>query len=107
MEHQIKIFKISYRRDIELNSSEEEIIVELDANLINHAFNNLMNNVLKHGFNLKPIIVECNQNNGILEISVHNEGKEIPESIRNSIFDRYYKTKEATGILTKTNPIRI
>ncbi len=96
LEDQIKIFKISYRRDIVLSSSEKEIIVEVDVNLIKRAFNNLMNNALKHGLSSKQIIVECNQNNDFLKISVHNAGKEIPGSILNSIFDRYYKNEEAT-----------
>jgi signal transduction histidine kinase len=96
LEHQIKIYKISYRREIELNSKKKEIVAELDVNLIRRAFNNLMNNALKHGLPSKPISIECNQNNGFLSISVHNESKKIPEDILNSIFNRYYKVKDST-----------
>jgi signal transduction histidine kinase len=55
-----------------------------------------MNNALKHGLPSKPISIECNQNNGFLSISVHNESKKIPEDILNSIFNRYYKVKDST-----------
>ena len=96
LEQQIKIFRISFRRDIVLKKTENEVFVELDPTLISRAFNNLMNNALKHGLASKPIIVECNKHDGLLKISVHNEGKEIPENVIKSIFDRYYKTKEAT-----------
>ena len=46
LEHQIKIYKISFRRDIVLSSAKKEIIAELDVNLVRRAFNNLLNNAL-------------------------------------------------------------
>ena len=91
LEHQIKIYRISNRRDIVLDAPEKEIIAEVDVSLVRRAFNNLMNNALKHGLPSKPISVSCSRQDGMLAITVFNESKEIPESIRSSIFNRYYK----------------
>ncbi len=96
LKHQIKIYEITYKREITLESTENEIIAELDVNLIRRAFSNLLNNALKHGFASKPVSVVCSQNDEKLSISVHNEGNALPENILNSIFDRYYKTNASS-----------
>ncbi len=95
LKQQLKIYEISYKRNFTLSSTEKEIFAELDINLIRRAFNNLINNALKHGMPSKPISVVCDQNKDFVSISVRNEGKKVPENILNSIFNRYYKTEES------------
>ena len=91
LKDQVKIFKISNRRRIVLHAPEKGLMAELDVSLIRRAFSNLMNNALKYGLPSRPIEVICRPDNGMLTISVRNEGREIPQSIRDSIFNRYYQ----------------
>jgi signal transduction histidine kinase len=96
LKQQIKIYKISYKRNIELNSPHKEINVNVDVNLIRRAFNNLMNNALKHGETSKTIKVVCKLENGELIISVQNQGRTIPRETLEAIFKRYYKMNESS-----------
>ncbi len=95
IEQQVKIYKTSYKRDIKLNSNKEEIYINIDINLIRRAFNNLMNNALKHGYSSKTIFVNCELSNSYFQLSIRNEGL-IPKNKLETIFNRYYKLNEST-----------
>jgi two-component system, NtrC family, sensor histidine kinase HydH len=80
-------------------SSDQSLIVIIDPELIKQSLMNLVQNAIdavdKNG------IVEINYfkkgNNLVIEIS--DDGKGIPEKIKNKIFDLYYTTKpEGTGL---------
>ncbi len=96
LEQQVKIYKISYKRKIELESNSDEINVNVDVNLVRRAFNNLINNALRHGKTSKTIKVSCMLENDFLLLSVKNEGKTIPPEIMETIFNRYYKLDESS-----------
>lgn len=109
LEQQIKIYKIAYKRKIELESPHKEIYADVDINLIRRSINNLMNNALKHVETSKTITITCKLENGNLYISVHNKGKAVPQEILNTIFKRYYKVSASfermgnwTGICKKS-----
>ena len=95
LENEIKVYNISHKKDIELKSSLGEINVVLDVNLIRRAFNNLINNAIKHGNPSSKITVTCELDNENLSISVHNTGKPIPQEVMKTIFNRYYKIDDS------------
>jgi signal transduction histidine kinase len=95
LENEISIFKIAQHKKIELITHENEIVVEVDINLLRRAFNNLINNAIRHGDHQSDIIVSCNREDGFLIISVHNKGKTIPANLMDVIFKRYYKINDS------------
>jgi signal transduction histidine kinase len=95
LKKEINIFKIAHARNIELQSSQEVIIAEVDSNLLMRAFNNLLSNAVRHGDGSSTITVTCNLKNNSLRITVHNFGRQIPPDALDAIFGRYYKIDEA------------
>lgn len=94
---QVKIFRITYKREILMESDREEIYWNVDIDLVRRAFNNLINNAIKHGESSKAINVACHLQDGQLLISVKNQGRIIPRKTIDEIFNRYYKLNESTG----------
>lgn len=90
LESEIDIYKLAYQNQIEVQCTNSELEAELDVSLFCRAFNNLMNNALKHGSGA-TIEVNCWAKNNILSISVTNQGRIIPQTEIDNIFNRYYK----------------
>lgn len=84
--------------NINFNYSEEEIFLELDKNLINRVFMNLLMNAIIHNDKNVDINVNinsdkntnCNTNNNV-NIIIEDNGKGIKEEELNHIFERYYR----------------
>jgi len=89
--NELQVYRVTEGDLIEFNHEEDQLLVNLDPDLITRAFNNLMNNALKHGRNKSGIVVNCKVTNGKLSISIQNFGKLIPKNALESIFARYYQ----------------
>ena len=90
LRNEIRVYQVSQKSDIVLISNTDNIYFDLDVDLLIRAFNNLLNNALKHGEKGSKIVVTC-ELDGNLVIGVHNSGKVIPEEVQESIFNRYYQ----------------
>lgn len=94
LKDEIAVYRVTHRNKMELSSDRDEILVELDMTLVRRAFNNLVNNALKHGDANTKIDVACNLKDDTLSIAVHNRGGVIPDSVLKTIFNRYYQINE-------------
>ncbi len=87
---EIAVFQLVHKREISFEPEKEDIQVSVDIRLVKRAFDNLMNNAIKHSKNGTKIQVQCGIKDDHLQISIKNTG-EISETILNKIFDRYYQ----------------
>lgn len=95
---EITVYKVSQDREVEIVSNEEDIYAFVDIDLLRRAFGNLMSNSIKHSTPGSKITVSCNKHQDEVRVSVHNNGKEIPQETLDSIFNRYYQVeKRAKG----------
>jgi PAS domain S-box-containing protein len=56
---------------------------------------NLCSNAIKYGAPDKPVIINLTENAGMLEFTVHNEGKPIPEDDINKLFNYLHQAPSA------------
>lgn len=84
-----------YNNRLKLISNTHDLSVMTSGSGISRAFDNLITNAIKYGFDNTPIEATLNDINGSIEISVKNTGEVIkPEDIQN-IFDPYKRTQSA------------
>jgi len=95
LENEIAVYKLAYRNQIDIQCSDSDLEVRLDIGLFRRAFNNLMNNAIKHGA-AAPIKIRCSAENDMLAISVINQGRTITQAEMEHIFDRYYKIESGS-----------
>ena len=95
LENEIAVYKLAYRNQIDIQCSDSDLEVRLDIGLFRRAFNNLMNNAIKHGA-AAPIKIRCSAENDMLAISVINQGRTITPAEMEHIFDRYYKIESGS-----------
>lgn len=87
-------------RDIEFESTEDDIIVCLDNNLFRRAIGNLVVNALTHNPPETRVIIRVERNEqGNAIIIVRDNGKGISEKEQEELFERYYR-----GTNTKEKP---
>ncbi|GAA5030309.1 hypothetical protein GCM10011506_19380 [Marivirga lumbricoides] len=101
LRNEINVYEVSQKVEIELQSEVDDLYVEIDLELFRRAFNNLMNNALKHGETESKITISCLLEENKLIISVQNYGKVIPDKVLQNIFNRYYQvdgTRKGWGI---------
>ena len=81
---------------IHLNEPTESLMVEADPELLARVFNNLLSNALKYGSDGKNIFINLKQvSDTEVEITIANDGKKIPTSALNQIFERFYRVEES------------
>ncbi|NHE57625.1 sensor histidine kinase [Cyclobacterium plantarum] len=95
IENEVAVYKLAYRNRIDIQCANSDLEAALDIGLFRRAFNNLMNNAIKHGANA-PIEVHCSAKNDELAISVINQGRTIPAAEMEHIFNRYYKIEDGS-----------
>lgn len=91
IESEMAVYQLPNRHPIEFRCTQKDMEVLLDIRLFRRAFNNLMNNAIKHGSEMSPITVRCSVDNSELSIAVNNKGRTISKSEQEKIFNRYYK----------------
>ena len=88
---------------IELNSSVANPLVDLDKNLTEQIFENLISNSLKFSPLGKRITVSIVENNNNIRISVEDEGPGIDKSERQHLFKKFQKlSAKPTGMESST-----
>lgn len=92
LQNEVAVYRIAHRNQIHIECNDEALEAELDVGLFRRAFNNIMNNAIKHGAKA-PIEIHCRVENDEVAISVVNQGRLITPSEKKHIFDRYYKTE--------------
>lgn len=73
--------------------AEDNIEVELDADLMQQVLTNLIENAIKYGFEDEPIRISGRKQNGKIKIAVVNKGEGIPAEDIPKIFDRFYRVE--------------
>ncbi len=84
-----------HRLSIRVSASNEEIYAEIDRILIGRVISNLLSNAVKFADAKSEIIVEAAEHkDGRVEIVISNQGPDIPEDARQSIFEKFGQLSE-------------
>jgi PAS domain S-box-containing protein len=77
---------------------EEKAQVYLDKKLLKIILNNLMSNAIKYSDEGKTISCKVKKSENLLEISIQDEGIGIPSEDQVFLFDRFFRSHNATNI---------
>ena len=80
----------------ELNQADEQIAIEIDTQLFEHALTNLLTNANKHTPINGEVRIETQIDTDHLYIKVVDNGKGIPKEHLSSIFERYFQVDESS-----------
>lgn len=85
--------------EFELISTSEEIIVHGHATAIGILLRNLIDNAIRYSEGRGPVIIQLLEKTDEVDIHVIDNGPGIPESLRNRVFERFYRVMgtKATG----------
>ncbi len=93
----VNIFELSYvRYEFELISNEESVIVNADKDKIEQVLHNLLSNAVKYSPTGGKITISVKKNKKEVIVGISDQGMGIPEEEISKIFDKYYRTTEAT-----------
>lgn len=73
----------------------ENIIANINPELLERAFINLIENAIKYSDPEKKILIKCTTEQNDIRIDVIDEGPGIPEEHQNRIFERFYRVDKA------------
>lgn len=91
----LKPLAAHHQLSIRVSASNEEIYAEVDRILIGRVISNLLSNAVKFADAKSEIIVEASEHkDGRVEIVVSNQGPDIPEDARQSIFEKFGQMSE-------------
>ncbi|SHO47149.1 sensor histidine kinase [Anaerocolumna xylanovorans] len=79
----------------EFTTNTSSVFVFGDGNLLARAFANLIDNAIKYGRDGKSIQIDILADKTLINISVVNYGKLIPEKDLEAIFERFYRLEES------------
>ena len=88
-----------YNNKITLESSQKVIKGIFDGTAIRRVLENLVTNAIKHGSKNTPVKIKVDLAEELVNISVNNEGKPIPEERQDDIFDFLNSKQEDKGKL--------
>lgn len=91
------------KKNIHINvvTSEQEVMIEADAEKLGRVFNNLVSNALKYGNGAKNInLITFEQDADKIIIRVENDGEPIPTDSLNKIFERFYRVETSRSVET-------
>jgi len=97
-----KSYEGKQKISMNLEVPAEEVMISIDAQKIEEVMYNLISNAFKNTSENHSITVSlqvlppADGNNGELKITVFNEGKDISDSDKIKIFERFYKIDERT-----------
>lgn len=78
-----------------LITTEEEVMMEGDGNLLARLFDNLLNNAIKYGKDGKSICVELKRKEDWVQVKVVNYGQVIPQSEISHLFRKFYRVEQS------------
>jgi len=73
-----------------VENSDELLLTKMDTRLIAQVLINLINNAVKNTASGSEIIVRSRKNDGIIEISVTDNGPGIPDAMKQKVFEMFY-----------------
>jgi PAS domain S-box-containing protein len=93
----VNIFELSYvRYTFELISDEESILVNADKDKIEQVLHNLLSNAVKYSPTGGKINITVKKTKKEVIVGISDQGMGIPKDEITKIFDKYYRTTEAT-----------
>ena len=82
--------KNAYRHEIIVNSGRDVLIAKMDARLITQVLINLINNAIKNTQTGSEIVINSEQKEDFIYVSVSDNGPGIPDEIKPQIFDMFF-----------------
>lgn len=86
------------KQSLNFNSPLEEISVNMDAKLLNHVLNNLLSNASKYSSETSLIDFTIEKKNENVILQIRDDGIGIPVDDQKYLFERFFRTKNATNI---------
>jgi signal transduction histidine kinase len=87
-------------RDIQIETSQDKILVKADRNRLKQVLLNLIDNALKYSEPDQPVTLKLYQLGGQAIVQVCDRGYGIPLQHQTRIFDRFYRVDEARARTT-------
>lgn len=78
-----------------LETTDSQIIIEADGNLLARLFDNLINNAIKYGKDGKKVAVSIIKEEDIVHVAVTNYGKVIPKEDLDKLFNKFYRVEQS------------
>lgn len=84
---------LAFEKNIKIEGKIQKDIIadKFNKEDVTHILSTLIDNAIKHTEKKKKVIIEFKKNKEKIMINVKNQGKEIPLSEREKIFDRFYR----------------
>ena len=88
---------MAYEKSIKITTNIQENIntKKLNKEDIQHILSTLIDNAIKHTKKGKKVIIDLKRNKENITIKVKNEGEAIPISLREKIFERFYRVDKS------------
>ena len=85
------------------NEQNKEIVIDCDEGIncyadpdkLSRVFNNVIQNAISYSFENTKIIINAFCENGLITVSIQNEGYTIPENKLASIFEKFYRLDDS------------
>lgn len=76
---------------IQVNTNENQLVMDGDTEKLVRVFNNLITNALKYGSEANLIVIEIEKAKNEAVVTVKNNGTPIPREALDQLFDRFYR----------------
>ena len=83
-----------------LESTENQVMIEADGDLLARLFDNLINNAIKYGKDGKKVSVVIRKIDDIVHVAVINYGKVIPKEDIDKVFNKFYRVEQSRSVNT-------
>ena len=83
-----------------LESTENQVMIEADGDLLARLFDNLINNAIKYGKDGKKVSVVIRKVDDIVHVAVINYGKVIPKEDIDKVFNKFYRVEQSRSVYT-------
>ena len=83
-----------------LESTENQVMIEADGDLLARLFDNLINNAIKYGKDGKKVSVVIRKVDDIVHVAVINYGKVIPKEDIDKVFNKFYRVEQSRSANT-------
>ncbi len=78
---------------------QKDVLIDGDADLLTQVVQNLAGNAVKFSQDESPVALSLRTNGNLAEFEIENGGATIPETDRNQIFERFYRSDKARSRL--------
>ena len=85
-------------QDIEVHCTEDVDHFTTDPRILRIMLFNLISNASKYSDQGKKIMLTCDQQNGLIQFHVRDEGIGIPEADVKHMFDRFFRASNAGNV---------